>query len=568
MKLFKTASGKEQIKISKRDWLSIGKFAGWIKRSDDEEELQDDIQVEEAPVKAPSMGWDPSGIREELQEKHERTAEEMWADVNVSFEIKDTKYGKLTLVVLSNTSPELKDELKAMKYKPFQNRITKDWTWSKFANKYKSEELDLEKVEAIKQELSAKGVDVSVLNNPPVEVLNQVDTGEGSKQEQEQAEEVPEELVLWHNEMKAAQELSPKERKSRYSDIIRSALEQVGEETESDAASEKSQEIVKSLLEAASKFHNYSFWNSMMIAFTRPMAQYVASKDAWKIMGRVIKKGAKPIPIMFPMRGRELSEEDKQDMTDQQIAWASRTRFGMGSAFAYEDTEPISEDWVSKKGRWKGKGPFEPPEWMIDSNEATEWMNQLYSATYKWATEEKKFKIDIEGTGSAGGYATLGGKIAISDKSEGIRKLSTLFHEIAHQLIHFDPDFSRKDSTKQDRETDAEATAYVVCSHYHIETKDTPIYLAGFGANKEKILGRFNYIKKAAVEIFEGIDKVMSAMELVKGLKTDQEKEMEPNEVPTPDRVPEESLSMAGNFFGSLGLFKKADAMPFLYIQE
>ena len=144
-----------------------------------------------------------------------------------------------------------------------------------------------------------------------------------------------------------------------------------------------------------------------------------------------------------------------------------------------------------------------------------------------------------------------------------------MFHEIAHQLIHFDSNFVRRDSTKQERETDAEATAYVVCSHYHIESKDTPIYLAGFGVNKDKILGRFNHIKKAALEMFEGIDAYMSQMQLMTG-KTDQEKSMEPDELPTQDSIPQQSLATAGNLFGLLGLFKQAKvkSIPFLFELE
>jgi len=33
MKIIKTASGKQQIKISKTEWTSIGKKAGWMKKA-------------------------------------------------------------------------------------------------------------------------------------------------------------------------------------------------------------------------------------------------------------------------------------------------------------------------------------------------------------------------------------------------------------------------------------------------------------------------------------------------------------------------------------------------------
>ena len=569
MKLIKTASGRT-LKVSKKEWHEMGKDAGWLKHSDEEEIIQDIPTAPDTDVQP--IGWDPAGAREESKEQYEKQTDEpedtpeedLWKGVNAFLTSKETKFGLLTFVTLTRTPKALSPILAAAgwggkKRKPFLNRVTREWEWSKIVNQRGSEDLDIALLSDTKAELDAHGVDTSSLDP------SSINTG-GATEGTSFGDDVPEELIKWHNEVEAASKLSDKDKKEKYSDIIRRALEEVGEQTEEDATSEKSQEIVKALLSAASKFHNYSFWNSMMIAISRPNASYVASEGNWKVMGRIPKKDAKRIPIMYPKGGKTFTEDEKAKMSKEELNKKSRVYFGLGTALAFEDTEPISENWVSKRGKFKGQGPFEPPVWQIDSQEATPWLNQLYAATYKWATEQKKFRIDIEGLGITGGYATIGGKIAINDKSDGIVKVSTLFHEIAHQLIHFDPDFKRKDSTKQDRETDAEATAYVVCSHYHIDSKDTPIYLAGFGADKNKIQSRFSFIQKAAIEMFEGIDQVMSEMQTMQG-KSPQEKDMEPDELPTVDRVPDESLAIAGNFYGSLGLFKVANIspMPFLY---
>jgi len=574
MKLIKTASGRA-LKVSKKEWHEMGKDAGWLKHSDEEEIVQD---VPTAPTPNPTtpeaqpMGWDPAAIREQADEVDQQDEGELWGRVDVSFETKQTKYGPLTFVVLSNTERPISPILKELGYKAFKNRITGQWTWSKIVNKRKSTEIDTEKLSAVKTELDEKGVNTAVLSSGPVSIETPDASGASDAAAEDlslQEDDIPDEMIGWHNEMEAASKLSTNEKKKKYSEIIFGALEDVGDQTELDSTSEQSQAIVKSLLQAASKFHNYSFWNSMMIAITSPNSEYVASADNWMRMGRIPKKDAKKIPIMFPYQSKVLTEEDKKGMTPEDIRRKSRRNFGLGSAVSFKDTEPISEDWVSKRGKFKGQGPFEPPVWQIDSQEATPWLNQLYTATYKWATETKNFRIDIEGMELTGGYATIGGKIAINSKSDGIVKMSTLFHEIAHQLIHFDPDFKRADSSKQDRETDAEATAYVVCSHYHIESKDTALYLAGFGANKKKILSRFDFIRKAAIEMFEGIDQVMSGVQVMQG-KSPQEKEMEPDEMATIDSTPEESLATAGNMYGALGLFKVANigSMPFLYRSE
>jgi len=555
MKILKTASGR-RLKLSRSEWISIGKTAGWKKVSD---EALGNTEPELTPEVAPNpMSWNPNGAREESETQENMNPEDLWSQVQVSFEAKTTKYGTLTFVTLRNTAKPLASKLKSAGYKAFKNRVSGEWEWSKIVNKYKSTEIDSDKLQAVKSELASQGVDVSALDSAPTE--GQV-SGSHKRQVAENVSleeaDIPDEMIYWHNEMEAAQKLSPAERKKKYGEIIHNALEQVGDIAESDATSERSQAIIKSLLTASSKFHNYSFWNSAMIAIMKPMASYVASQDNWKRMGRVPKIGATQIPIMFPIKGKEITEEDKRNLTKQELASKGRTRFGYGSALAYEDTEPIP-GWISKSGKYKANGPFEPPVWKIDSNEATEWLSNLYEASYNWATKEKKFRIESETMETAGGYASLGGKIALNNKSEGIVKVKTLFHEIAHQLIHFDPEFSRQDSTREDRETDAESTAYVVCSHYHIESKDSPIYLAGFGADKSKILARFNYIRKAAIEMFEGIDKYMS--QTVTG-RTEQEKE-----APVQNNT-QEALASAGNVFGTLGLFKRAsvEPVPFMY---
>jgi hypothetical protein len=43
MKVIKTASGKKQIKMSKKEWLTIGKTAGWMKVASEKERTLEEI---------------------------------------------------------------------------------------------------------------------------------------------------------------------------------------------------------------------------------------------------------------------------------------------------------------------------------------------------------------------------------------------------------------------------------------------------------------------------------------------------------------------------------------------
>ena len=53
-------------------------------------------------------------------------------------------------------------------------------------------------------------------------------------------------------------------------------------------------------LQTMSKFHNYSFNNTLLIAMQKPDATFVAGYNKWKSMGRQVTKDQKGIKI-FPL---------------------------------------------------------------------------------------------------------------------------------------------------------------------------------------------------------------------------------------------------------------------------
>ncbi len=489
--------------ISKLIWEGIGKKAGWMKKA---QEIPAQTPIPLAQEKPKPAPFTPTTSPEEMEIQPK---EEIITNLRVSLESADTKYGTLTWLVVRGTSPELAQDLKGFGFKPFQNRINGEWEWS----------LSEKRARELRPQLETYGINCSALDSPPIKKEKGKEVLPVAEHEELEGTDLPPELIGWNKEMQEAKKLSPQDRKKKYSDIIAAALEKMGQEVENPETIAQSQAILKSMLKASSKFHNYSFWNTMMIAIMKPHAAFVASEKAWRKMGRVPKKEATRVPVMFPYT-RKLTDQQREGLNDQQISQMTRTRFGMGTTIAYEDTAPIP-NWKNDKG----EGPFEPPEWQINSNQATQWLTQLYEAAYRWGTEVKKFKIETGATGQAAGYSA-GGRIRIGDKEEGVRKVSVLFHELAHELLHWDQDFIREDSTKQEREAEAELVSYVVCSHYHIENKDTPLYLAGYKVNKDLIHARLRNVQKAAVEIFEGTDAMMEQSAAIGTIE--QQKELVP----------------------------------------
>ena len=71
-------------------------------------------------------------------------------------------------------------------------------------------------------------------------------------------------------------------------------------------------EKYKSYLSTMSKFHNYSFNNTLLIALQRPDATLVAGYQAWqKNFNRHVKKGERGIRILAPAPYRIKEERDK-----------------------------------------------------------------------------------------------------------------------------------------------------------------------------------------------------------------------------------------------------------------
>jgi len=101
-----------------------------------------------------------------------------------------------------------------------------------------------------------------------------------------------------------------------------------------------------------------------------------------------------------------------------------------------------------------------------------------------------------------GGYSA-GGKVAINNTFKGINLFSTFVHEVAHEILHW----KNKDvqSTSQEKEIDAETTAYIVLNHFGFETKDTSNYLALWRAKGDDVRARRKNIQQASKEIINGI---------------------------------------------------------------
>lgn len=83
-------------------------------------------------------------------------------------------------------------------------------------------------------------------------------------------------------------------------------------------------EKYKTYLSTMSKFHNYSFNNTLLIAMQKPEATLVAGYKAWqKNFERHVNKGEKAIRILAPAPYKIKEERDKLDPVTGEMIHAS-----------------------------------------------------------------------------------------------------------------------------------------------------------------------------------------------------------------------------------------------------
>lgn len=251
-----------------------------------------------------------------------------------------------------------------------------------------------------------------------------------------------------------------------------------------------------------SKFHDYSFFNRILIFIQRPDAKRVASYKKWQEKFRQVKKGAKAITILAPIITKDKSVPD--DEASLGMGEFNRDKdvrgFRAVNVFDISDTEPMDE---------RGDIPDEPQWW--GDNTPSETADELFMYASEVASDMGIKVTQSDAKGGEKGFAA-GDHINISSDVSGAGRLSTMIHEIAHELMHFKAKsiFYQDDEVRGSsalKELQAESVSYVVLKHYGLPVSHHTTYLALWKANKEKIQSNLEVISKVAQFIIGKIDE-------------------------------------------------------------
>ena len=190
-------------------------------------------------------------------------------------------------------------------------------------------------------------------------------------------------------------------------------------------------ERYKEYLRVMSKFHNYSFNNTLLIAMQKPDASLIAGFSAWKNnFGRNVMKGQKGIKILAPSPFKIKKEMEKIDPQTQKVIIG-------------KDGKPVTEEKEITIPAFKVVSVFdvsqtegrELPDIAVNMLTGdVEHYKDVFAALEKTSPVPVAFE-KIEG-GAHGYYHLEDKRIALDEGMSELQTLKTLIHEIAHAKLH------------------------------------------------------------------------------------------------------------------------------------
>jgi len=326
-------------------------------------------------------------------------------------------------------------------------------------------------------------------------------------------------------------------------------------------------ERYKAYLTTMSKFHSYSFNNTLLIAMQG--GQLVAGYNKWRDdFHRNVKKGEKAIKILAPAPFKAKKEVQKLDAQGRPV---------MG-----KDGKPVTEVQEIQVPAFKIVSVFDvsqtegEPLPSIGVEELTGSVER-YGEFFKALEQTSPVPIGFEDipSGSHGYYHLTEKRIAIQEGMSELQTLKTAIHEIAHSKLHaIDPEApaieqaDRPDS--RSREVQAESVAYAVCQHYGLDTSDYSFgYVAGWSSGKDlkELKASLETIRATAHELITTIDGHLAQLQKERQAQQEQPQAApleQAAEQPDPDSVfsklpPEQQQEMTASVKAMLQTLIDAD---------
>lgn len=274
---------------------------------------------------------------------------------------------------------------------------------------------------------------------------------------------------------------------AKYEDRTKEAFEQI----EQGVKDVYSSDNFKNYLKFLSKFHQYSFNNTMLILGQYPSASLIAGYNSWKNnFNRQVNKGEHAIKILAPYQIKIKQEKDQENNEEPTQEEVKVTRFHLVNVFDISQTtgDPIPELVTDLKGT---------------SHDAEALIQAILDvATIEIQFIEQENDVSLQ-NGAKGYYSPVEDKIVVNSNLDTIQKAKTLVHEYAHSILH-----KQTDKSREQKEIEAESLAFVICNHFNIDTSDYSFgYIAAYAhQNYDKLRDVLVNIQANAHELIEKVE--------------------------------------------------------------
>mgnify|MGYP002937886134 CR=1 FL=1 len=323
-------------------------------------------------------------------------------------------------------------------------------------------------------------------------------------------------------------------------------LKEITDRLEQGIAELFDSERYKEYLKVMSKFHNYSFRNTVLIAMQKPDASLVAGFSAWKNnFERNVMKGQKGIKIIAPSPYKIKQEMQKIDPHTQKPVIG-------------KDGKPVTEEKEITIPAYKVVSVFdvsqtegkELPDIAVDELTGdVERYRDFFAALEKTSPFAMGFEALSGGVKGRCNYEEK--RIFINEGMDELQNIKTAIHEIAHATLHdIDKDAPERPD-RRTREVQAESVAYAVCQHYGLDTSDYSFgYIAGWSSGKElaELKGSLETIRSTAASLIDTIDghfaeiqKAQDKEQTTEQAQTPQEATIQPEAEAAAPELPEET---------------------------
>lgn len=253
-------------------------------------------------------------------------------------------------------------------------------------------------------------------------------------------------------------------------------------------------------LSAMSKFHSYSYNNTLLIHLQKPNATYVSGFVSWKTMGRYVKKDEEGIRILAPCPYKTTKYMDIVDAETGQVKRDSQGNpMKEKREITYASFKAISIFDISQTaGKPLPELAEELQGTIPDYTILMDSVKEIAPVPIRFESWDKSKK---------GHYDLANKEIVIKSDMSELQTVKTAIHETAHSILHRDKEHIKDSGTM---ETEAESVAFIVCQHLGLDTSDYSFgYLAGWSSDKEllELKSSLQTIQRTAHEVIENLDR-------------------------------------------------------------